>query len=142
MKPTTLPTTEKEAIIRQLTDILAEREEIIFSYLHGSFVDGQYFRDLDVAVYVDEKCINREGAWDYEFKLASDLNDQIRRVTIDTKVFNYAPIGFQYHVTCGRLLTNRDDDLRVDVISRVWNLYFDLQPLNRRLFKDLVGVDE
>ncbi len=138
MKPTTLPTTEKEAIIRQLTQILDTREEIIFSYLHGSFVDGQYFRDLDVAVYVDEGKISREDVWDYEFKLASDLQEPIRGVIIDPKVFNYAPVGFQYHVTCGRLLTNRDDDLRVDVITRVWNLYFDQLPVIKQYLKDMV----
>ena len=38
---------------RMIVDILKERKEITFAYLHGSFVkDG--FRDIDIAIYLNE----------------------------------------------------------------------------------------
>jgi len=43
----------KEEIKTKIKEVLAERHEIIFAYIHGSFKDI-YFRDVDIAVYVDE----------------------------------------------------------------------------------------
>jgi predicted nucleotidyltransferase len=56
-KPRILTQTQKTVVIRQLKAQLPLREEISFAYIYGSFVEGKYFRDVDVALYVDEQLV-------------------------------------------------------------------------------------
>ena len=48
-----LTSREKAHVTSALRDLLEFREEVLFAYLHGSFVNGSRFRDIDVAVYLD-----------------------------------------------------------------------------------------
>jgi predicted nucleotidyltransferase len=48
LKPT------KENILSVITRELERRGEIVFAYIFGSFVEREVFRDVDVAVYVQE----------------------------------------------------------------------------------------
>ncbi len=137
-KPRKLPQKQKEEIIRRLKAQLALREEIIFTYIYGSFVEGKYFRDVDVAVYVNEQVVLEDNALDYAFKLADVLEVAIS-LPVDVRVLNYTPLGFQYHVTTGKLLTCRDDDLRAYVVGKIWSLYFDQLPTVKRFLKEMVG---
>lgn len=45
---------EKKELINRLKEILSQRKEIIFAYLFGSFVEGESFHDVDVAIYGKE----------------------------------------------------------------------------------------
>lgn len=45
---------EKEAWLDSLAASLAGREEIVFAYVHGSFLEDGPFRDLDIGVHVRE----------------------------------------------------------------------------------------
>ncbi len=137
IKPKTFTKAQKDAVISQLKAGLAQRKEIIFSYLHGSFVDGRYFRDVDVAVYVDEKQVSQDDALFYGFRLSAALEEKIK-LPIDAKVLNYAPIGFKYHITTGKILTCRDDEMRAYVVGIIWSLYFDQLPTMRRFLKEML----
>ncbi len=139
-KPKTLPQKQREGLIQKLKESLAKREEIIFSYLYGSFVDGKYFRDVDVAVYVDEGLVPEDEALEYILKLGTELEMQAE-MPVDVRVLNYASIGFKYHATTGKVLTCRDDDLRAYVVAGIWSMYFDQLPLTKRFFMEMVGKD-
>ncbi len=136
-KPRKLIQAQRERLTRQLKEQLAQHEEIIFSYLHGSFVEGGYFRDVDIAVYVDQQAVPEDKALEYALKLSTALESGIP-LTIDVRVLNYTPIGFKYHVTTGKVLTCRDDDLRVEVVARIWSIYFDYLPTLKRFLKEMV----
>ena len=43
---------EKVQLREKIKSFLESRREILFAYLHGTFIDGENFRDVDIAVYV------------------------------------------------------------------------------------------
>lgn len=116
---------------------LNEREEVLFSYLHGSFQEGGSFRDVDIAVFVREEEVPKSKALDYALSLSVDLEDRIR-LPVDVKVLNYAPLAFQYHSTKGRPLTLQDDERRVDFLTTVWNRYHDYAPKSKEFLTEML----
>jgi len=72
----------KEEIKKKIKKILAEKDEVIFAYLHGSF-NEIYFRDVDVAVYVDESKVG--DFLDYELRISTEIENVIR-LPVDIKV--------------------------------------------------------
>ncbi|HII67643.1 MAG TPA: nucleotidyltransferase domain-containing protein, partial [Thermococcaceae archaeon] len=48
-----LPSEDREKIKKRITDFLINRKEVLFAYIHGSFIENRPFRDIDVAIYVD-----------------------------------------------------------------------------------------
>ena len=128
---------EKEKIISLLVKAL-DKKEILFSYVHGSFVEEEVFRDIDLAVWVKGEVLPKEKALKYELSLSVDL-EYLIEYPADLKVLNYAPLGFQYHVTKGRLLTCLDDDLRVDFLAEVWSKYLDFAPKSREFLLEMLS---
>lgn len=114
----------KKKIISSLKVELSGHPEIIFAYLHGSFLEGKYFRDIDVAIFVDEEKVPKDKALDCELALGTELHFAMG-YQVDIKILNYAPLGFKYYASKGKLLMNKDDELRVDFLCYVWSRYFD-----------------
>lgn len=106
-------------IIQHLRRRLAERAEIAFAYLHGSFLDGPAFHDIDVAVYLDPL---PDDPFDYEMGLSVELTRALGR-PVDIQMFNRAPLAFQRQVFQGRLLLARDETQLTDLIETVANEY-------------------
>lgn len=128
---------QKEKIISLLVTAL-DKKEILFSYVHGSFVEEEVFRDIDLAVWVKEELFPKEKALKYELSLSVDL-EYLIGYPVDLKVLNYAPLGFQYHVTKGRLLTCLDDDLRTDFLTEVWSKYLDFAPKSKEFLLEMLS---
>ena len=109
---------QKKKIFTRLKEILIERDEILFAYIHGSFLDNLPFNDIDVALYVDPKEVDSSQSFDYSLKLSVELSQKLGK-DIDTKVMNYAPVGFQHSVyKNGKLLFSREDSLRLDLLEK------------------------
>lgn len=109
----------KEKIIQRLRRLLEERSEISFAYLHGSFLDGQAYHDIDVALYLEPL---PPDPFDYEMKISVELTRAMRQ-TVDVHLLNQAPMGFQHQVLQGELLLARDEDRLTDYIEYVANEY-------------------
>lgn len=106
--------------IRQhLNNLLKERPEISFAYLHGSFVEGQAFHDIDVAVYLDSP---QSDSFDYEMELSVELTRALH-LPVDIQVLNQAPLGFQRQVLQGELIFARDEVQLTDYIEDVADEY-------------------
>jgi hypothetical protein len=43
---------DKEKLLKLLKEVLAEAEQVIFGYIHGSSVREQSFRDIDIGIGV------------------------------------------------------------------------------------------
>ncbi|MCJ7579014.1 MAG: nucleotidyltransferase domain-containing protein [Candidatus Aminicenantes bacterium] len=100
---------QKKKIFARLKEILIERDEILFVYIHGSFLDNLPFHDIDVALYVDPKEVDSLQSFDYSLGLSVELSQKLGK-DIDTKVMNYAPVGFQHSVfKNGKLLFSKTD---------------------------------
>ncbi len=135
-------TFEADAVKRQevaasLEELVRSREEILFAYLFGSFVDQQGFHDIDVGVYVTE-ALWPEDPLAYEMGLSSQLERDVR-YPIDVKLLNRAPIGFCYEVTRGDVLFSRDEPARLAFVEGTWARYLDYQPVALHILKDLTA---
>ena len=131
---------DREKIQKVLSQCLEKEREVIFAYLHGSFTEGKLFRDIDIAVFVEEKKVPKEKALDFEISLSLKLEEVIK-MPIDVKVINYAPLAFQYYSTVDTLLMCKDDDLRVDFLTKIRSLYFDFKPSRERFLREMLHAE-
>jgi predicted nucleotidyltransferase len=123
----------------RMKDYLLARPEIVFAYLHGSYLDGAAYRDIDVAVFVRPEEIVPADLFDYAFQLSIELTRELGR-DIDVHVLNGAPTGFQNSVfRQGRVLFSRDEGLRLDLIERNSLEAMDFHELSRQFLRECAG---
>ncbi len=101
-----LPKTKKEKITATLREALLKKEEILFAYLHGSFIRDDPFRDIGVAVYV-----NGPTEKFYEETLEEELS-RLVGFPVDVRILNNAPVEFRFRAIGGELLFPRDERAR------------------------------
>ena len=119
---------ERNKLLERLRQELLKQEDILFAYVHGSFIEVESFKDLDVAVWVNDP----ERSFEYSVNLSVKLELKLR-VPIDVHVLNEAPLPFKHHVfTRGVLLFSRDEELRAKVADLTLREYIDLLELRRR----------
>ena len=96
----------KSAVREKIVEALKRRVEVIFAYIHGSFLEGR-FRDVDVAIYLDSGKDVR-----YEISLERELEESVG-IPVDVRVLNSAPLSFRFQVVRqGDLLFSRDEKRR------------------------------
>ena len=106
--------TQKNSITKTIVGMLKRRREIISAYLHGSFLES-CFRDIDVAIYIDEENENVL----YELNLEREL-EEIVGVPVDIRILNRAPLSFRFRVIeDGVLLFSKDEKRSCDFESLV-----------------------
>ena len=128
---------QKEEIKEKITILLKKREEIVFAYLHGSFL-GDSFRDIDIAAYLTER--SKDGILQYELNLESELKDFIG-FPVDARILNYAPLSFRFNVLKnGILLFSRDEKVRCDFECLSIVEYHDFDFLRRTYRKEALGI--
>ncbi len=126
---------EKMGIKKSLNSILARRDEVIFAYLYGSFLSASWFRDVDIAVFIDEKRADKKEALEYEISLALELEERIH-LPVDAKLLNHAPLSFKYEVTKGEAIFSRDEEARFSFVEDAWHRYLDYAPVEREFIKE------
>jgi predicted nucleotidyltransferase len=108
----------KNRLIAQIREYLLPMENIIFSYVHGSFIKSRQFRDIDVAIFINDN----KG-----FYFESDLSAELTSVTkfdTEVRIINEAPIAFKMAVLRdGLLLFSKDEDIRTNFIEDVGKRY-------------------
>jgi hypothetical protein len=129
---------EIEEIKQKLIFVLQKRNEISFAYLHGSF-GILPFRDIDIGAYC---IIPEEKVFDFELEMSSELG-AVCGYTVDFKVINYAPIGFQFSVINeGILLFERDKTIRFNFLEEIGLRYMDYFEFSKLYFKELMECIE
>lgn len=134
----TLSHEEEEGVRERLRAALEPRGEILFAYLHGSFLLDVPFEDIDVAVYLHEGSVGREEGLRYAFRLADELEKQVG-LPVDMLVLNHAARGVQFSATAGELLLSRDEELRCNFLERVWLEIMDFDYHARQMLKEALG---
>ncbi len=127
---------EKEGLKGALVYLLTRRKEVAFAYLYGSFLSAAWFRDVDIAVFVDEKRVDRKEVLDYEISLSLELEKELR-LPVDVKVLNYAPLSFRYEVTKGEVIFSRDEEARFTFLEKTWHRYLDFAPVERQFIEEM-----
>jgi hypothetical protein len=126
---------EKKSLKKTLSSKIRAHPEILFCYIHGSFIDGKWFRDIDLAVYLeDDSC---EDIFSYETKVSLELESFIS-FPVDLKVLNVAPLSFRYQVSKGEVLFTRDEERRTSFLEKTWQLYLDLKPIREEYYRELL----
>lgn len=119
----------REGILHRAQQFLARQDEILFAYAHGSFLEGTFFRDLDLAVFVKPESI-QQTTYRYETQLEDALEKFLKiNFPLDLRVLNKTSISFQYQVICGRLLFERHPEARIDYVTGVISRYLDIKPM-------------
>lgn len=133
-----LLTEPKKKIIKEiLKKELSKHQEIIFAYLHGSFILPVPCGDIDVAVYLKESYAPPRP-WEYEGKL-SMLLDRLVGLPVDILTLNCAPVTIRYHATSGQVLISKNEEIRFTFLEATWREYFDYQPFLKAYYNDLIN---
>lgn len=121
---------QKEKILNHVAVYLeSQHPEILFAYAHGSFLNDGPFRDLDVAIFLLPEIAARSD-FHYEMQLESRIEKTLHaQFSIDVRALNTAKLSFQYHALRGRLLIDRNPDVRIDFATKTASRYLDIAPI-------------
>lgn len=109
---------ERQEITKKIKQVLLEKEDVVFVFIFGSFLDSPSFRDIDIGIYVDG--IRKDEVFDYELKLSKRIADECNLPfdIFDVKVLNFAPKAFLNNIfSRSKLLFSKDDQLLSDMIE-------------------------
>jgi len=123
----------KEPREKKLKDYLYQKDEIIFAYIYGSVARNQHTRlsDIDLAIYIDEDKKPAAGPFGYRSEIIAELQP-LAGNDIDLIILNEASNLLAYNVFKeGRLLFNKDPDLRTTVHAKTVDKYLDFLPMLR-----------
>ncbi|MCG2738461.1 MAG: nucleotidyltransferase domain-containing protein [Candidatus Methanoperedenaceae archaeon] len=127
---------EKEKIKEIITDILKKKGEILFSYIHGSFLEND-FRDIDIAVYLEDT----KRFLKYELNLEREIEDVVG-FPVDVRVLNQSPLSFRFNVIKnGILLFSNDENIRCDFESLGIVEYHDFDYQMKNYRKEAMGLE-
>ena len=126
----------KEKLIERLRDFLRSRDEVVFAYVFGSFLEEETFHDIDIGIYLSE--IPQEESTQYGLALSQTLSSNLR-IPVDVRVLNFAPVSFLYHVIRGKLIVERDEEVSTTLVEQTIQRYLDLKPLVCRGMKEAFG---
>jgi predicted nucleotidyltransferase len=129
---------DREQIVGRLQRELEARPEIVLALLHGSFLQGGTYRDIDVAVWLDPGPLSRAERFRYALDLSVHLDLQ-QGCPIDVRVLNDAPLAFRYHALRGRPLVVRDEKFLDGLRERTWDDYLDFQPFARQYLRETLS---
>ena len=100
-----------ENIINYVFEYLANRDDIVFAYLFGSYAKGKqtHLSDIDVAVYMEDN----NQAFDQKLGILNDLTKILETEEIDLVILNKAPIALLTKILANKvILIDKDPHLR------------------------------
>ena len=125
---------EYHEILSICQSILTDHVDVIFAYIHGSFLGIHNFGDVDLAVYLQG--VKKEEYLELEEHLKNKIKKRIA-YPIDVKVLNDSPPSFRYSVIKnGIRLVDKDENKRVNFETMTFTQYFDFLPFRRRYLKE------
>ena len=135
MRRFSLAPEQKQQVKVQIQDVLVSREEVLFAYLHGSFLLDVPFEDIDIAVYLREDTISGEDWLKTAFRFADAIEGRLG-LPVDVQVLNTAPRGMQFTASAGELLCSRDEEFRCRFVERLWLEIMDFDYHARQMLKE------
>jgi predicted nucleotidyltransferase len=106
-----------------------------FAYVHGSFLDGGPYRDIDVAAWLVADRVPVSAHFDWALDASVALQNALG-TSVDVQVLNQASLAFRFHALKGQPILVRDQEQLDDVRARTWDDYFDFEPFARRYLRE------
>lgn len=112
---------------QEITSFLEQDNRVLFAYIHGSFLDGGEYNDIDIAVMLTDERHIMQTELDMESSMALECSLPAQP---DVRALNRAPVQFRYAVLArGELLFTRSDDVLSDFKEQTFRSYLDNQYL-------------
>jgi len=130
-----LDVSEKEALVEKIRLFLQRQDDqITAAYLFGSFNTAERFSDIDLAVLVKD---HKKNSVDFEIDLETQLEKDIE-YQFDVRILNGAPLSFCHSVIrSGRVILDRDPNIRADFQGRILKQYFDFSPFRKQYLNEV-----
>jgi predicted nucleotidyltransferase len=132
---------DRRKVIETIKTVLQKEPNIVFAFLHGSFLSEPSFRDIDVGVFSDSE--NPSSYLDSELELSQRIEDELNSAfPVEVKIVNQAPLPFRFNVIQGKLLFARDDDILVDFMTTTARQYLDFALLRQHYIKEAMAAGD
>lgn len=129
---------EKDALIGKISDILKTKEDMTFAYIFGSFVSEDYFKDIDIGIFISSQRLI--SPLRIELEMESELQDAIH-IPVDVRIINNAPLPFVYNILkSGHLIADKNQALRSDFEGLVYKKYFDFRHLRNEYLREIINA--
>ena len=119
---------EENAILEKMCELLRIFPEVQVAYCYGSFLLREDFRDIDIALFLDENLTAEQQESSAE-QIGIALEEAISFSHVcDIRVLDGAPVWFQYEViSSGRLLYARSEEERYERETSALIAYQDMK---------------
>lgn len=129
---------DKTTITEAIVGKLQEHPEILFAYVHGSFLTNEFFSDIDLALYLSKI---PGSLLEYELNMEVILSNAVLGAPVDVRLLNGAPLSFQYNVMKeGIPIFVNDDSERAEFQERTIKYYFDFAPFRKRYLEEVYRI--
>jgi predicted nucleotidyltransferase len=128
----------REQIIHKIAShLLKGYPDVMTAYVFGSFLTSRFFSDIDLGVFLTTAS---DSMLDFELSLESRIS-RIARYPVDVRVLNRAPISFTQNVfRTGKVILDRDPNIRADFEGRILKLFFDFSHFRRRYLREVTNA--
>ena len=134
----TLSRSEKEKVIQIISSHLFQQyDEILAVYIFGSFISERHFSDIDIGIIT---AMDLNKLLDFELKLENRL-EKLIKYPVDVRILNRAPISFSQNVfRTGRVIIDKNPNMRADFEGRILKQYFDFSPFQQRYLQEVTNA--
>lgn len=130
---------EKKELQKIFSDFLRMKENILFAYVHGSFLKDS-FHDIDIAIYLRNRERTKAACVRYELHLEAKLQEQFH-FPFDVRSLFLTPLSFRFSVIKnGDLLFSKDETIRTDFECLSLVKYHDFHFYLKRYLGDAFGI--
>ena len=131
----------RKAIIENVHKTISDCRQVSFAYLHGSFVTGSSFKDIDIAIHINPKSyeyLSQQGETTLGFIIPVERElENILPYPVDIQLLNAAPLTFRHRVIrSGKLIVDNDPNLRSDFEYLTRVEYFDFSPRRQEYLRE------
>jgi len=120
--------------IDKIKEFIRKQSYVQLSYLFGSSATGNQgpLSDIDIAFYL--KNLNKEQLFKKELLLRAELKNILKtNKLIDVVIMNEAPLTLNFEIIKdGKIIFERNKDLRIDVETRIMSRYLDRRYYDKR----------
>lgn len=109
---------EKSKILFDLRRYFDNNEEVIFSYLYGEFFFSDFFKKIDIGIYLNDN-IDTEKTKDKVLDKIYTQLSKLVEIPIELVIINNIKLDHKIEIIKSTLLTCRDDDFRERFIRSI-----------------------